>query len=70
MRNTVYDLISVFLIAFLFAGIVLVLTTATSIPDVQVSHSSNECVQVINYNEDDTYSCENMPTKYNKVWVK
>ncbi len=70
MRNSVYDLISVFLIASLFAGIVLVLTTATSIPDVQVSHSSNECVQVINYNEDDSYSCENMPTKYNKVWVK
>lgn len=24
---------------------------------------------VINYTDEDTYSCENMPTKYNKVWV-
>ena len=41
-----------------------------SIPDVHVSHSTKECVTVINYTDEDTYSCENMPTKYNKVWVK
>lgn len=40
------------------------------IPDVHVSHSTNECVEVINYTDEDIYSCENMPTKYNKVWVK
>ena len=70
MRKSFYDLISVFLIGCLFAVVVLILSTATSIPEVQVSHSSNECVQVINYDEDDSYSCENMPTKYIKVWVK
>lgn len=47
-----------------------VLTTFLDIPDVLISHSTNECVTVINYTDEDTYSCENMPTKYNKVWVK
>jgi len=41
-----------------------------AIPDVLVSHSTDECVTVINYTDEDIYSCENMPTKYNKVWVK
>ena len=46
-----------------------VLTTSLDLPDVLISHSTNECVTVINYIDEDTYSCENMPTKYNKVWV-
>jgi hypothetical protein len=53
------------LVAIFFA-----LTTSLDIPDVLISHSTNECVSVINYTDEDTYSCENMPTKYNKVWVK
>jgi len=53
------------LVAVFFA-----LTTALDIPDVYVSHSTDECVTVINYTDEDIYSCENMPTKYNKVWVK
>jgi len=40
------------------------------IPDVHVSNSTNECVEVINYHENDSYTCENLPSKYNKVWVK
>lgn len=39
-------------------------------PDVHISHSTGECVKVLNYAEDDTYTCENLPSKYNKVWVK
>ena len=46
-----------------------VLTTSLDLPDVLISHSTNECVTVINYTDEDTYSCDNMPTKYNKVWV-
>jgi len=51
-------------IGFIFAG-----NFAASIPDVHVSHSTNECVQVINYT-DQQFSCENMPERYTKVWVK
>tara|TARA_B110000259_G_scaffold164981_1_gene191465 strand:+ start:2044 stop:2280 length:237 start_codon:yes stop_codon:yes gene_type:complete len=41
-----------------------------SIPDVQFSYSSSECVKVLNYAEGDKYSCENLPSKFNNVWVK
>ena len=37
-------------------------------PDVHFSNSTGECVKVINYG-DDEYSCDNMPKRYNHVWV-
>ena len=45
-------------------------TFAMDLPDVKFSYSTDECVEVINYNSDDKYSCENLPTKFNHVWVK
>jgi len=42
--------------------------SAMSIPDMMVSHSTGECVSVINYADTD-YSCENQPQKYNHIWV-
>lgn len=39
-------------------------------PDVWYSYSSGECVKVLNYAKDDNYSCENLPRKFNHVWVK
>lgn len=41
-----------------------------TIPEVQMSHSTGECVKVINYKERDNYTCENLPSRYNHVWVK
>lgn len=41
-----------------------------SMPDVWFSYSTDECVKVINYVEGENYSCENMPSKFNHVWVK
>lgn len=41
-----------------------------TIPEVQMSHSTGECVKVINYKESDNYTCENLPSRYNHVWVK
>ena len=41
-----------------------------SIPDVMFSHSTDECVEVFNYVEGENYSCENIPSKFNHVWVK
>ena len=43
-------------------------------PDVLVSHSTGECVQVINYPSavwgTTTASCGDLPTRYTWVWVK
>ena len=43
---------------------------ALSMPDVWFSYSTDECVKVINYDQNDRFSCENLPTKFNHVWVK
>ena len=40
-----------------------------TIPDVHFSYSTDECVKVINYT-DEIFSCENLPTKFNHVWVQ
>ena len=47
---------------------------ALSVPDVHVSYASNSCVEVVNYPSTffgtTTFNCENMPTKFNHIWVK
>ena len=52
------------------AGLFAMANYAMSIPDVHFSYSTDSCVQVLNYAEGDNYTCENMPTKFNHVWVK
>ena len=54
------------------AGIVfgLAINYAFNTPEVQISHSTGQCVKVINFREKDTYTCDNLPSKYNHVWVK
>ena len=51
------------------AGAAYALNFALTLPDVHFSNSTGHCVEVINYS-DDNYSCENMPVKFNHVWVK
>jgi len=43
--------------------------SAASLPDVWFSYSTGDCVKVLNYNEGDAYSCENLPSRYYHVWV-
>ena len=56
------------------AAIFAMLDYAMSIPDVLVSYTDNTCQQVQNYDSvlfgTTEYSCEQMPTKFNHVWVK
>ena len=54
----------------LFAGFLFALKSAVDMPDVYISHSTGECVQVLNYVEEDIYTCDNLPKKYNTVWVQ
>ena len=59
------------ILAGLMAGLVTHLfLEALALPDVWISYSTDECVKVINYVEGENYSCENMPKKFNHVWVK
>jgi len=52
-----------------FGVLFFALNYALSIPDVYVSHSTGECVKVVNYT-DEVFSCENLPSKFNHVWAK
>jgi hypothetical protein len=56
------------------AGIFALTDYAFSIPDVMVSYETNMCKQVQNYDSvlfgTTEYSCENMPTKFNHIWVQ
>jgi hypothetical protein len=36
---------------------------------VLVSNSTGECVDVFNYREKDQYTCQNLPDRYNHIWV-
>lgn len=68
--------------ALQIAGLTLVMGTTTvlamdyalSIPDVYKSYSTRECVHVENYPGmvfgKETFSCENMPEKFNLVWTQ
>lgn len=57
-------------VAVLLVFLGYIVTEGLSIPDVKVSYSTDKCVEVINYVEGDNYSCDNMPTKFNHVWVQ
>lgn len=42
----------------------------SGLPDVYVSHSSGDCVKVVNYDERFEYTCENYPSRYNHIWIQ
>jgi hypothetical protein len=42
---------------------------ALKMPDVHFSYSTDSCVKVINYT-DEQFDCSNYPTKFNHVWVQ
>ena len=66
MKNAIINGV---LLVSIVALAVLGVNYAGSIPEMHVSHSTGECVRVINLGDTD-YSCENQPKKYHHVWVK
>ena len=42
---------------------------ALKIPDVHFSYSTDQCVKVVNYT-DEQFNCSNYPAKFNHVWVQ
>jgi len=70
LKKIVDYTISIIIVCSLIIGLAWAMTSAAQMPDVYVSHSTGECVKVINYDERFDYTCENLPEKYNHVWVK
>jgi len=65
-KGLIYGLI----ICALFGGFLYSLNEALKIPDVKFSYSTNECVEVVNYDSAHNYDCGNYPDKFNHVWVE
>jgi hypothetical protein len=57
-----------------FAIVLVFADYALSIPEVYKSYSTNECQKVESYPGlifgQETFSCENMPTKFSIVWTR
>lgn len=67
MKTIVLQSIFVGLIA---GAVTYAIFDAFMLPDVWFSYSTGECVKVLNYSDGDTYSCENMPSRFYHVWVE
>lgn len=63
-------LLSLSLVLSFSALMAYAVTSVFTLPDVYVSYSTGYCVNVVNYAEGDDYTCENMPKKFNHVWVQ
>lgn len=62
----ILKIIGVILLLTMFcADVYLILET----PDVEFSWETKQCVQVI-YGDGTTGTCDNLPSRYNHVWVK
>ena len=63
-------LINVSLTGAALLGAIYAANAALSLPEMHVSHSTGECVKVINYSSVTHYTCERQPQRYHHVWVK
>ena len=71
MKNAIKTVLFSFVAgAVVFVGIDYIM----SIPTVKMSYSINACIEVENYPSvlfgTSEFNCENMPTKFNNVWVQ
>jgi hypothetical protein len=62
------ELFSLFAIIFFLLVVVILIIPVEPIPDVWVSYSTGECLAVNSV--DHSITCDNLPRKYNKVWVQ
>jgi hypothetical protein len=71
MKSVIMYIVSIVVVV---ASFLLIIDYSSTVPDVLFSHSTGKCVQVQSYPailfENPTYTCENLPTKYNHIWVK
>lgn len=57
-------------VAALLASVFAVLDYALSVPVVEFSYSTGECIKVIGADGAERLCSEQMPEKYDSVWIK
>ena len=61
--------LTIAMVSIVFGGFVVALDRAASLPDVHFSYSTQECVKVLNYT-DEQFTCDNLPKRFYHVWVE
>ena len=56
-------------VLILIGAVMMAMDHFLDMPDVKVSYSTGECIEVINYG-DIEYTCETLPRRYNHIYVK
>ncbi len=70
MKSRIFDFFTYTIISCIIVVLVYSLTSLPALPQVRVSHSTGECVEVINYDKRFNYTCETLPGRYEHVWVQ
>ena len=53
----------------IFAALLYAFWAFLNMPEVEVSHATGECVRVV-YADGKTGSCDEMPERFDRVWVE
>lgn len=61
--------LTIAMVSIVFGGFVVALDRAAALPDVHFSYSTQDCVKVVNYT-DDQFTCDNLPKRFYHVWVE
>lgn len=69
LKNSGEVLLKGFLGAMVILAVALVTWEFFDMPEVEVSHATGKCVRVV-YMDGRTGDCENLPEKYDHVWVR
>ena len=69
LKNSGEVLLKGFLGAMILLALVLGAWEFFDMPEVEVSHATGKCVRVV-YMDGETGDCNNLPDKYDQVWVR
>ena len=69
LRNLGEALLKGFLGSMVLLALALVAWEFFNMPEVEVSHATGKCVRVV-YADGRTDTCDNMPDRFDRVWVR
>ena len=69
MKYVTEVLLDIGAIVSVVAATYVIVSYMDSIPDVHFSNATGTCVKVVSFDENE-YTCDNIPEKFNTVWTK
>lgn len=70
MKIIYTEIIIIICTIFISLLLILIISEMAKVPTVSTSYATGKCFKVINYDPDNSYSCNNLPKKYNHQYVK